>query len=91
MTVTVAHPGIRVERLINRTVELMRARPENMRLGTVDQGNFIAHTDLVGRTPHREVGRAYDGAFVEDLYQKSGGAPRWVCLDAVAAYYNALA
>ena len=28
MTVTVAHPGIRVERLVNRTVELMRARPE---------------------------------------------------------------
>lgn len=28
MTVTVAQPGIRVERLINRTVELMRARPE---------------------------------------------------------------
>jgi hypothetical protein len=25
---TVAHPGIRVERLVNRTVELMRARPE---------------------------------------------------------------
>ena len=87
-----AHPdalGMTFHQVRPNGERFMTAAPERTRVGTVDQGNFIAHTSLIGHSRHREVGRGFDGVFIEELYAKAAG--RWVFVDAVAAYYNALA